>query len=248
MNMKKAIQRSCDVYFYTLAREIGINKIAEVCKRFGLGAKVFDDFAEELTGTVPNKEWKKRELGNNWMIGETLVAGIGQGYFLATPAQLSLATAQLVNGGKKISSKIIYKDNDLPDQNKSIKNLADTKHLEFLKDCLFAATNEQGGTSYRSRLTGKYQFAGKTGTSQVRRISEKEREEGIIKNKDLEWGQRDHGIFIGYGPINKPKFSISVLIEHGGSGSGAAAPIAKKVMNFIFKHKIDIKRIVITDA
>ena len=248
MNMKEAIQRSCDVYFYTLAREIGINKIAEVCKRFGLGAKVFDNFVEELTGTVPNKEWKKRELGYNWMIGETLVAGIGQGYFLATPAQLSLATAQLVNGGKKINPKIIYKDSDLQDQNKSIKNLADTKHLEFLKDCLFAATNEQGGTSYRSRLTGKYQFAGKTGTSQVRRISEKEREEGIIKNKDLEWSRRDHGIFIGYGPVNNPKFSISVLIEHGGSGSGAAAPIAKKVMNFIFKYKIDIKRIVITDA
>ena len=110
------------------------------------------------------------------------------------------------------------------------------------------ATNEQGGTSYRSRLTGKYQFAGKTGTSQVRRISEKEREEGIIKNKDLEWSKRDHGIFIGYGPVSEPKFSISVLIEHGGSGSGAAAPIAKDVMNFIFNNKIDIKRIVTSDA
>ena len=101
---------------------------------------------------------------------------------------------------------------------------------------------DRGGTSYRSRIIGEYEFAGKTGTSQVRRISDKEREEGIIKNKDLEWSQRDHGIFIGYGPINDPKFSISVLIEHGGSGSGAAAPIAKNVMNFIFKNKLNIER------
>jgi|TARA_B110000090_G_scaffold46421_1_gene52623 penicillin-binding protein 2 len=248
MNMKEAIQRSCDVYFYTLAREIGINKIAEVCKRFGLGEKVFNDFVEELSGTVPNKEWKKRELGYNWMIGETLVAGIGQGYFLATPAQLSLATAQLVNGGKKITPKIIYKADDSKNKSTNVKYLAKSTHLEFLKECMNVATNEQGGTSYRSRLTGKYQFAGKTGTSQVRRISETEREEGIIKNKDLEWSKRDHGIFIGYGPVSEPKFSISVLIEHGGSGSGAAAPIAKDVMNFIFNNKIDIKRIVTSDA
>jgi penicillin-binding protein 2 len=241
MNMKEAIQRSCDVYFYTVAREIGINKIAEVCKRFGLGEKVFNDFVEELSGTVPDKEWKKKELGYNWMIGETLVAGIGQGYFLTTPAQLSLATAQLVNGGKKIHPKIIY-DDSLPEKKKPTTYLASKKHLDFIKECLYVSTNEQGGTSYRSRIIGEYEFAGKTGTSQVRRISDKEREEGIIKNKDLEWSQRDHGIFIGYGPINDPKFSISVLIEHGGSGSGAAAPIAKNVMNFIFKNKLNIER------
>ena len=247
MNMKDAIQQSCDVYFYTVAREIGINKIAEVCKRFGLGEKVFDHFVEELSGTVPNKEWKKKNIGYNWMIGETLVAGIGQGYFLATPAQLSLATAQLVNGGKKIVPKIIYEKNELSDENSS-PPLAKSEHLEFLKECLNASTNEQSGTSYRSRLTGKYKFAGKTGTSQVRRISEQEREEGIIKNEDLEWSKRDHGIFIGYGPIDNPKFSISVLIEHGGSGSGAAAPIAKHVMEFIFKNKINSKRVEIDNV
>ena len=241
MNMKEAIQRSCDVYFYTVAREIGINKISEVCKRFGLGEKVFNDFVEELSGTVPNKKWKKKEIGYNWMIGETLVAGIGQGYFLTTPAQLSLATAQLVNGGKKIYPKIIY-DDSVSKKEMPTTYLASKKHLDFIKDCLYVSTNEQGGTSYRSRIIGEYEFAGKTGTSQVRRISDKEREEGIIKNKDLEWSQRDHGIFIGYGPINDPKFSISVLIEHGGSGSGTAAPIAKNVMNFIFKNKLNIER------
>ena len=236
MNMKEAIQKSCDVYFYTVAREIGIDKIAEVCKRFGLGEKVFDNFVEELSGTVPNKEWKKKNIGYNWMVGETLVAGIGQGYFLATPAQLSLVVAQLVNGGKKIEPKIIYEKNISKESSYS-EPLAKSKHLEFIKECLYASTNVKGGTSYNSRLTGNYQFAGKTGTSQVRRISEQEREEGIIKNEDLEWSKRDHGLFIGYGPTLNPKFSISVLVEHGGSGSGAAAPIAKKVMKFIFSNK-----------
>jgi penicillin-binding protein 2 len=207
-----------------------------------LGEKVFNDFVEELSGTVPNKEWKKRELGYNWMIGETLVAGIGQGYFLATPAQLSLATAQLVNGGKKITPKIIYKANDLKNKSTNVKYLAKSTHLEFLKECMNVATNEQGGTSYRSRLTGKYQFAGKTGTSQVRRISEKEREEGIIKNKDLPWNKRDHGLFIGFGPLKNPKYAVSVIIEHGGSGSSSAAPIASKVLEFLFAQKLGLKR------
>ena len=115
------------------------------------------------------------------------------------------------------------------------------KEIKIIKKAMFKVVNENKGTAFNSRLQD-IKFAGKTGTSQVRRISDKEREEGIIKNKDLEWSQRDHGIFIGYGPINDPKFSISVLIEHGGSGSGAAAPIAKNVMNFIFKNKLNIER------
>jgi|TARA_B110000305_G_C19414044_1_gene627000 penicillin-binding protein 2 len=248
MNMKDAIQRSCDVYFYTIAREIGIDKIAEVCRRFGLGKKVFTDFEEELSGTVPDKKWKKDVLGESWMIGESLVAGIGQGYFLTTPAQLSFATAQLVNGGKKLNANIIYKGTNLIQKNLSTQLLANENHLSFIKDCLYSATNIPGGTAYGSRIKGKYEFAGKTGTSQVRRITIKEREEGIIKNKDLDWEQRDHGVFIGYGPIEKPKYSISVLIEHGGSGSSVAAPIAKNVMNFIFNNKLDVKRMFKSDA
>jgi len=240
VNLKEAIKVSCDVYFYQIAREIGINKIAEVCRRFGLGVPVFNEFIEETKGLVPDKKWKKEELGASWMVGETLSAGIGQGYFLTTAAQLSLALAQLVNGGKKIDPFIVFENR------KQVKNddkkLATKKHLQIIKKALNEATNTPIGTSYRSRINGKHKMGGKTGTSQVRVISTKEREEGIIKNKDLPWEKRDHGLFIGYGPTENPIYSISVIIEHGGSGSGSAAPIASKIMKYIFENKMSLKR------
>ena len=240
VDLNEAIKVSCDVYFYQIAREIGINKIAEVCKRFGLGKQVFNEFIEESNGLVPNKSWKKETLGTSWMVGETLSAGIGQGYFLATAAQLSLALAQLVNGGKKINPHIVY-GNQISSENDEI-NLASKRHIKIVQKALDDATNSVNGTSYGSRITGKYKMGGKTGTSQVRVISSKEREDGIIKNKDLPWEMRDHGLFIGYGPIEKPTYSISVIVEHGGSGSGSAAPIASKIMKYIFKSKVNLKR------
>jgi len=223
VNMSEAIKVSCDVYFYQIARKIGINKIAEVCNRFGLGKEVFDIFYEETKGVVPNKTWKKENLGEKWMVGETLSAGIGQGYFLTSSAQLSLVLAQIVNGGKKLDPSIIVHQND---NNSKIKYdgriIANLNHLEIVKRSLIDSTNTVGGTSYRSRIIGDLKMGGKTGTSQVRVISKKEREEGIIKNKDLPWEERDHGLFIGYGPIDNPLYALSIIIEHGGSGSGAA--------------------------
>ena len=240
VNMTHAIKVSCDVYFYQMARKIGINKIAEVCRRFGLGEDVFDVFFEEKSGVVPDKKWKQETLGKSWLIGETLVSAIGQSYFLTTSAQLSLAIAQLVNGGRKLKPSIIYqepsKDTKFP------KILASQPHLDIIKKALIKATNTQGGTSYRSRLTGENKMAGKTGTSQVRRISKKEREEGLIKNKDLPWNKRDHALFVGYGPVNKARYALSIIVEHGGSGSGTAAPIASKVFKYLFKEKLFIKR------
>ena len=243
VDMGEAIKVSCDVYFYQIARKIGINKIAEVCNRFGLGKEVFDIFYEETKGVVPNKIWKKEVLGESWMVGETLSAGIGQGYFLTTSAQLSLSLAQIVNGGKKLIPSIIVSQNDT---NSTVKYdsqiIANSDHLEIIKQSLINATNTVGGTSYRSRIVGDAKMGGKTGTSQVRVISQKEREEGIIKNKDLPWKERDHGLFIGYGPVDNPLYTISVIIEHGGSGSGAAAPLAKLIFEYIFKNKMNIYR------
>ena len=240
VDLNEAIKVSCDVYFYQIAREIGINKIAEVCKRFGLGKQVFNEFIEESNGLVPNKSWKKETFGTSWMVGETLSAGIGQGYFLATAAQLSFALAQLVNGGKKINPLIVYRNQILPEYDEI--NLASKSHIKIIRKALDDATNAINGTSYGSRITGKYRMGGKTGTSQVRAISSKEREEGIIKNRDLPWEMRDHGLFIGYGPVEKPVYSISVIVEHGGSGSGSAAPIASKIMKYIFENKINMKK------
>ena len=243
VDMTEAIKVSCDVYFYKIAREIGINKIAEVCKRFGLGKEVFDIFYEEVKGVVPNKTWKKEMLGESWMVGETLSAGIGQGYFLTSSAQLSLALAQIVNGGKKLLPSIIVgkdKANSKISYDSSI--IANLNYLEIVKQSLFEATNMAGGTSYGSRVVGDLKMGGKTGTSQVRAISAKEREVGIIKNKDLPWEKRDHGLFIGYGPTENPLYALSIIIEHGGSGSRAAAPLAKKIFEYIFKNKMSINR------
>ena len=243
VDMKEAIKVSCDVYFYQVSRKIGINKIAEVCNRFGLGKEVFDIFYEETKGVVPDKSWKKDALGEAWMVGETLSAGIGQGYFLTTSAQLSLALAQVVNGGKKLHPSIIVSDGK---NNSRIKYdtriIANLEHLEIVKKSLIDSTNTAGGTSYGSRIVGNLKMGGKTGTSQVRVISQKEREEGIIKNKDLPWEERDHGLFIGYGPVDDPLYSLSIIIEHGGSGSRAAAPLAKKIFEYIFKNKMNINR------
>ncbi len=246
VNMNEAIKVSCDVYFYHIARRVGINKIAEVCRRFGLGNEVFDLFYEEQQGVVPDKKWKQATLGKKWLIGETLVSAIGQSYFLSTSSQLTLAFAQIVNGGKEIKPNIVYRD-----EKKDIKIptlLAAQSHLKILMKALDDATNKPGGTSYGSRILGDKKMAGKTGTSQVRVISEKEREDGIIKNKDLPWNIRDHGLFVGYGPSDRPKYSVSVIIEHGGSGSRAAAPIASRIFKFLFRKKMDIKRSIIINV
>ncbi len=239
VNMNEALKVSCDVYFYQISREVGINKIAEVCKRFGFGQNVFDSFYEEKKGIVPSKNWKLESIGTPWMVGETLSAGIGQGYFLTTSAQLSLALAQLINGGEKLNPTIVL-DKD-KDNQKSQKISLNPKHLAIIKKGLEDATNTQGGTSFRSRITGNLKMAGKTGTSQVRVISSQEREEGLKKNNELPWEKRDHGLFIGYGPINNPQYAVSVIIEHGGSGSGAAAPVASKIFKYLFDHNLNLK-------
>jgi len=240
VDMTKAIKVSCDVYFYQIARKIGINKIAEVCKRYGMGQRVFNSLYEEKSGVVPNKKWKLENFGSRWMVGETLSAGIGQGYFLTTSAQLTLALAQLINNGSKIVPKLIYEDDFSNIYDERI--IANPFHLKIIKNALNEATNSPEGTSYRSRIVGKYKMAGKTGTSQVRTISIKEREEGLIKNKDLPWEKRDHGLFIGYGPTKDPKYAVSVIVEHGGSGSGSAAPIASDIFKYLFKKKTNLKR------
>ena len=240
VNLNKAVKESCDVYFYEISRRVGINKIAEVCNRFGLGQNVFDIFTEEKKGIVPNKYWKIENIGSPWMVGETLSAGIGQGYFLTTCAQLGFAYAQLINGGKKLEPKINLgqKNNDMFAQ----RIISDPRHLQIIKQALIDATNLQGGTSYSSRIIGENKMAGKTGTSQVRVISLSEREEGLLRNEQLPWEKRDHGLFVGYGPIKDPKYVVSVILEHGGSGSRVAAPIAAKIFDFLFEKKLNLKR------
>ena len=256
MNMRDAIKQSCDVYFYEVSRKLGIDRLAETARKFGLGEPVLDGLVEERTGVVPDTKWKKKYIGKNWYLGETLHAGIGQGYWQTSPLQLCLMTAQVANGGYEIKPRIIIDDEEKNKFQNLDQFIADKKmfsddevslyefiakfrykslfknpeNIKFVQDALFGATNEPGGTSYGSRLTKKdFIFAGKTGTSQVKRFTERQRELEI-KNEDLPYKDRDHALFVAFAPYNDPRYSISVLIEHGGSGSKSAAPIAKKVI------------------
>tara|TARA_Y100001970_G_scaffold291736_1_gene430096 strand:- start:1653 stop:3584 length:1932 start_codon:yes stop_codon:yes gene_type:complete len=258
MNMRSAIQRSCDVYFYEVARQLGVDRLSETAKKFGLGKKVLDNFIEERAGVVPSTKWKRKFIGKNWYLGETLHSGIGQGYFQSTPLQLCLMTAQIANGGFEIKPRILVNGNKnklrdyikfknenpndpLPidmlvsnfDLNPLFRN---QENINFVKDAMFAATNEAGGTSFRSRINDKkFMFAGKTGSSQVKRFTEAQRELEI-KQEDIVYKDRDHALFVAFAPVSDPKYAISVVVEHGGTGSGAAAPIAKKVIKKVLER------------
>ena len=270
MNLRNGIKQSCDVYFYEVARRLGIDRMSITAKQFGLGSKVLNAFAEERSGVVPNTKWKLKNIGKGWVLGETLISGIGQGYFQSTPLLLCLMMAQLANGGYKINPRIIddkyalqtiidswrnefslknknlnlEKDSTILNQEVAqtsnlIKLFRNQENIKFVLDALYGATNEPMGTSYRSRLVKKeYIYAGKTGTSQIRTITAEERELKL-KNKDLPYEKRDHALFVGFAPYKNPRYAISVVVEHGGTGSSAAAPIAKKVIKKVLdRHKL----------
>ena len=258
VNLRKGIQRSCDVYFYEVARKLGVDRLSETAKKFGLGKQVLSNFVEEKSGVVPNTKWKKKFIGQNWYIGETLHSGIGQGYFQSTPIQLCLMTAQIANGGYKIRPKIIFENDDnnlreyikfknenpndpLPAdlllKNFNLKPLFENKkNIDIVKDAMFSSSNEPGGTSYRHRFENpKFTFAGKTGSSQIKRFTEAQRE-AEVKQVDLNYKDRDHALFVAFAPYKDPKYAISVVVEHGGSGGSAAAPIAKKVIKKVIER------------
>ena len=252
VNLKEAMKQSCDTYFYEIARKLGVDRLRETSIKFGLGDKVLDKtFNNEKKGLVPDTKWKKNNLGKGWVLGETLITGIGQGYIQTTPLQLCLMTAQLANGGFKIYPKITINEKDKTaieikglmeegqDFLKSFGNDQYTKlfdkkeNIELIRNSMFASTNEIRGTSYSSRIEDpKYQFAGKTGTSQVKRITEAERELDLA-TKDIDYKNRDHALFIAFGPFKNPRYALSIVIEHGGSGSSVAAPLAKELFKLI---------------
>ena len=258
VNLKEAMKQSCDTYFYEIARKLGVDRLRETSIKFGLGDKVLDKtFNNEKKGLVPDTKWKKNNLGKGWVLGETLITGIGQGYIQTTPLQLCLMTAQLANGGFKIYPKITINEKDktaveikeLMNEgqdflesfgNDQYTKLFDEKeNIELIRNSMFASTNEIRGTSYSSRIEDpKYQFAGKTGTSQVKRITEAERELDLA-TKDIDYKNRDHALFIAFGPFKNPRYALSIVIEHGGSGSSVAAPLAKELFKLIIdRHNL----------
>ena len=232
LNLIEAIEQSCDVYFYELGLKVGIDKIASMMKRLGLGQYYDVEIDDKSKGVVPNIEWKLKRDGLKWSLGETLNASIGQGYILATPLQLTTMTSRIANAKFSITPSLIM--------NKDTKRFDPLKinpqHLDFIKKSMERVVNGRNGTARNYQIGSKnIEMAGKTGTVQVVRISEAEREKGLIKNEDRPWKKRDHALFVGYAPVSKPKYAISVVVEHGGSGSSVAAPIARDVFKYIFK-------------
>ena len=273
VNLRDAMKQSCDTYFYEIARKLGVDRLQETAFKFGLGEKVLDKtYSNEKKGLIPSTQWKKDKLGKGWVIGETLITGIGQGYMQTTPLQLCLMTAQLANGGYKIYPKITVNENDdtLEDIKYMIKKneqsakekgdnpsetveqlfsfIKEKKHqtlyrnpenIKFVLNAMFASTNEIRGTSYSSRIKNKkYQFAGKTGTSQVKRITERDRELDL-KTIEIPYNERDHALYVAFGPYKDPRYALSIVVEHGGSGSSTAAPMAKKLFKLIIdRHEL----------
>jgi len=255
VNLKDAMKQSCDTYFYEIARKLGVDRLKITADKFGLGKKVLGAYFEnEKSGQFPDTEWKKNNLGKGWVLGETLITGIGQGYTQTTPIQLCLMTAQIANGGYKINPKIITDDNQLTSEeikkavqkNNFQPNLPlfdNQNNIKIVQKAMFSSTNELRGTSYRSRIEDpKYQFAGKTGTAQVKRISKRERELDL-KTSQIPYNERDHALYVAFGPYKNPRYALSIIVEHGGSGSSTAAPMATKLFKLIidrheFRKKI----------
>ncbi|MCH8188946.1 MAG: penicillin-binding protein 2 [Proteobacteria bacterium] len=234
MDLLQAIQQSCDVYFYDISKRVGVDRIAEMSNRFGLGQRTGIELPSEKKGLIPTRAWKQATIGVPWQQGETLVSGIGQGFVLTTPLQLAVMTARLANGGLAVAPRIHLPAPsdpagagapDLPSIGVSRSSLA------IVVEGMNRVSNSQRGTAFRARIKEKeFTLAGKTGTSQVRRITTAERRTGLLKNKDRPWKDRDHALFVAFAPLSAPRYAAAVVVEHGGSGSRVAAPLVRDIL------------------
>ena len=231
VSLDRALAESCDVYFYDVAMKVGIDKIAEMGRKLGLGERHDIPMSAITEGLMPNKAWKQERYKKEWVIGDTVNASIGQGYVLSSPLQLAVMTARIASG-KSVSPRLIHSIGDvLTSENPGADLGFNPQLLHAVRQGMDAVTNSQRGTAYSSRVDDKaLRMAGKTGTSQVRNISAAERARGVISNANLPWNRRDHALFVGYAPLDAPRYAVAVVVEHGGGGSTAAAPIGRDVL------------------
>ncbi|ANC50370.1 penicillin-binding protein 2 [Aurantiacibacter atlanticus] len=237
VDMNRAIAESCDIYFYLMGVRIGMQPIADMARRFGLGARYPDlPVPYQYYGTVPDPEWKQRRYGEPWQVYDTVNATIGQGYLLANPLQLAVMTARLASGRAVAPELLAEQETQAP----SLR--IDPAHFAIVRQGMSDVVNGRG-TATRARLPlADIKLAGKTGTAQVRRITMAERRRGVRSNASLPWRLRDHGLFIGYAPIDRPRYAVAVVIEHGG-GSAAAYPIASDVLLHLFDKELAMERL-----
>ena len=241
MNLHQALQQSCDVYFYSLAQELGIDRLHSFMTRFGFGRKTGIDISGELSGLMPSREWKRRVRNKHWYPGETLIAGIGQGFMLATPLQLAVATATLSNRGQFKQPRIVFAMDDakldemtvVPSTQQNTIYLRHPAYWNVSIGGMKAVVHGLRGTAYEIGKESEYRFAGKTGTAQVIAIKQKE----SYNAKKISKKFHDHALFVAFAPLKNPRIAVSVIVENGGSGSETAAPIAKQVMDYYLLHK-----------
>lgn len=237
VDLRKSIEQSCDVYYYDVARRVGIEKIAEMARRLGLGVDLDLPVAAMRSGLIPTKAWKRKRHETQWLVGDTLNSGIGQGYVLATPLQLAVMTARIASG-RMLQPRLIRARSGSPVLVEQPDDLQiNPRHLAQVRQGMFDVVNSARGTARGSKIKDdEFKMAGKTGTSQVRNITKAERARGVVRNEDLPWHRRDHALFVGYAPADNPRYAVAVVVEHGGGGSKAAAPIAKDILAKVRDH------------
>ena len=231
VDLEASLRESCDVYYYELAVKVGIDVISEMAFRLGLGISHDIPMSAVTSGLMPTREWKERVRGTDWVVGDTVNASIGQGFVSSSPLQLAVMTARLASG-KEIKPRLIKSVDGV--QGDIMTGFTDMgineNNLRFVRRAMFSVSNDRKGTAYGSRIIeDDYRLAGKTGTSQVRNITEAERRQGVTSNADLPWNRRDHALFVNYAPYDNPKIAVATVVEHGGGGSAAAAPIGRDI-------------------
>ena len=231
IDLHESLKQSCDCYYYEIAQRVGIDKMAEMARKLGLGVRHDLPVSAVAEGLAPDKEWKSRVRGEEWRIGDTVNASIGQGYVLTSPLQLAVMTARIATG-RVVTPRLIRLVDGVEQPSGLGESLGINENtLRRVRASMVDVCNHRRGTAYGSRIIDEaHKMAGKTGTSQVRRITPEERAAGVTKNEDLPWERRDHALFVGYAPYDNPRYAVSVVVEHGGGGSRAAAPIARDII------------------
>ena len=231
VNLHESIKQSCDCYYYEISQRVGIDKISAMARKLGLGVKHDLPLSAVASGLAPDKAWKKEVRNKDWRIGDTVNASIGQGYVLSSPLQLAVMAGRLATG-RNITPRLTRAIDGVEEPSGLGDDLGiNENYLRRVRNAMGDVLNSSRGTAYRSRINGsEIKMAGKTGTSQVRRITAEERARGVTRNADLPWERRDHALFVSFAPIENPRFAVAVIVEHGGGGSTIAAPIARDIM------------------
>ncbi|MEJ6397486.1 penicillin-binding protein 2 [Yoonia sp. 208BN28-4] len=231
MNLHESLKQSCDCYYYEISQRVGIDKIAAMARKLGLGIRHDVPLSAVASGLAPDKAWKTEVRNEDWRIGDTVNASIGQGYVLASPLQLAVMSARLATG-REVTPRLVRSVDGI-EQPSGLGEKLDINEnmLRRIREAMSAVANNSRGTAYRNAriMPGEMRMAGKTGTSQVRRITVEERARGVTRNEDLPWERRDHALFVNFAPVDNPRFAVAVIVEHGGGGSTAAAPIARDI-------------------